>query len=272
MRGLLDIIKQIVSSIINVFIKIYKRWFCRDHTEHNATEQYDNTCWVEVKNKRYIDNSNDIDDTNQTDMDALKDYYYMSENHQVTIVMKDNINHFAASQICKTDPTNRLTLAEDQDFVCLYPTVKINNTKTRLFTGHTMMLMMKIIDEEFTELNPQVYITPKAKTTMPVGYFKKYHKATIMTIECATKEYRVIDTHPTTHINVILMDKGKPKMGTIALVFTICVDDEYIWSGSIVLYQKHVYIISNKTVYNDGDIIKLVAFSIGSHPINIVTE
>jgi hypothetical protein len=65
---------------------------------------------------------------------------------------------------------------------------------------------------------------------------------------------------------------GKPKRYTIALIFTIQEETEYIWSGSLVQYDKHAFIVSNVTRYADTSIIKIVAFAIGTHNKLITTE
>lgn len=275
---ILQIIKEIANKMMNVCKAVsafFKRvWgnVNRRKKKRPTYEMYDNTDWVEVKGK-YVTEDNDYQHSHPTETtDDLNDFYCMVEENKLMITMPTECYHAANHKVCRTDENRHLTMVRDEDFVCMYPTVNIAGIKVNLYTGHTYMLNKDNIDTTTAQINPQVYVSPGRKTTVPTQYFKAKKSAVIMTTTVSMNENVVIDCQPTTHVNTMYMLKGKPKRGTIALVFTLIPDEEYVWSGSLVQYGKAVYIVSNATKYEWSGVVKLVAYSVSSHDVDIITE
>jgi hypothetical protein len=271
-------------KIINFIITAFKRVlsFFRGWTKSkknnapndDAPYQYDNADWYEVSYNKGKSNMKEIENEieNNDDNVILTDIYYLKTSTDLRIVMPLSAYYSKPCQMCKTDGNRYLTLIKDNDFVCLYPTLNIQGKVIKVFTAHTYAMVDKDSNLSTCILNPQVIISPTSKSTIPMVKVPKNKLATIMTSTITSGDNYILETVPTTVVNVMHLVKGKPKIGTIALIFTIAMETELVWSGSIVRYENSLFIISNRTMYEDSGVIKLVAFAIASHNIQITTE
>lgn len=236
------------------------------------SHEYDNNDWIEIKHRVKSNNFDEtVDATEDLKFESLKDMYFLNEHKEINILMPLECTRSASYQVCTTEPNRFLVLVRDEDFVCLYPKVIIAGKTVNVYTGHTLKLASNTVKNIGQMVNPQVYIEPKGKTTIPMIHAKSIGTATIMTQTVDGHKCSIIETVVTTNVNVMYMIKGKPKIGTAAIVFTLMTDEEYIWSGSLVQYQRGAFIVSNTTRYEKESIIKVVAIAIAHFDYTINT-
>lgn len=271
-----------IIELIQKLIKKIKQWFgLREKRTTNQSnrlfkmidpQEYNNNDWVEIKTQTKSTNFDEtVDADEDVKFESLKDMYFLNENKEIDILMPVTCGRSASYQVCYTEPNRFLVLVRDDDFVCLYPKIIIAGKTVNVYTGHTLKLASSTIRNIGQMINPQVYVEPKGKTTIPMIHAKVLGQATIMTQTVEGFKCAIIETVVTTNINVMYMIKGKPRIGTAAIVFTLMLDEEYVWSGSLVQYQKGAFIVSNTTRYEEENIIKIVAVAIAHFDYNINT-
>lgn len=271
-RKITALFKCVVNFIKYMFGKNKEKKRPRNNEDNDMYFHADNNDWVKVRNKAFSKHNEENTEEEEDHVPKMKDKYGMTNKDTMTIFLKDVEDKFVVSKMCRTEPDKRMTLVRHEDKACLYPRISLIGKEARIFTGHTYELFQNDHIKDKMLLNPQVVVIPSSKNTIPVTHFTKIETATIMTMTCDDQQHCVIETYPTTLVNAMYFVKGKPKLGTIALVFTISPDEDYIWSGSLVRYGKAMFIISNVTKYADTGVIKIVAFAIATHNIKIITE
>lgn len=274
LNKIINWIKTTIKRIVEMFNKRKKR---KTNTTHKAQDNdfgYNNADWGIVdhtgktNNLKIIESESDNDDTGK----SMTDIYYMSKVNELIIIMPLTADYSKNCQYCTTDKNKHLTLVKDNDFMCLYPTLSLLGKVVKIFTGHTYMMIQNQSNIDPTFVNPQILVTPKTKVTLPMQKVSRKKLATIMTMDINNTSNYVLETVPSTFVDVQYKVKGKPKIGTIALIFTINIDTDMIWSGSIVRYDNAVFIMSNTTHYEETGVIKLVAFAVATHDIKIITQ
>lgn len=271
--------KNIINFIISIWNKIIKMFKKTKNTRKTKSKkyeyqyEYDNNDWKEVGVSTYTDEYQcTIEDEKDDVYQEVRDYYVMVSPTKVKIKLKDKCDLALPHNCCMTEQNKHVVLVRDAEKMCLYPKIKISDIVVNIYTGHTLTMIDNNSLINGYSINPQVYVSQKGKTTIPLPYFKRRQKAIIMTKTLAESKDIIIQTMPSCHINVMHMYRGRPKMATIALVFTLILDDDYVWSGSLIHYCKYAFIVSNKTHYKDSNVTKIVAFTIASHDIEIITE
>lgn len=265
------IFNKIKETIKNMFRK--RKTSARKYKKNNTSvTHYNNNDWAEVKYKRSTNEKKEKYNQKEKIDYIAQDYYYVNNDKEVIVQMPPQCYEARPINVCITEPNKHIEILRDENFVCLYPKIKIAGKSARIFTGHTFDLVKNSIDEHYIAINPQVIVTPKTKTTIPMIKTEKQKLATIYTITVEKSKHALIEVVPTTVANIMYNIKGKPKVGTIALVFTMILDTDYIWSGSLIQYDGAAFVVSNRTYYESTNITKIVAFAIASHDYKIITQ
>lgn len=237
-------------------------------------EVYDNTDWIEIKYDKRNTNIEEVEEEREADgqYESISDLYNFTDKNNLIITMPVTCSIANTARYCKTDANNHIMLVQDEDFMCLFPTIKLGSMVVKVFVGHTYALLTNQQDVQSTLLNPQVIVIPKTKTILPMPKTAKNKFATIMTVDKVGRQHYIIETTPSTIVNVAYLKKGKPHIGTIALIVTIHREIDMIWSGSIITYDRAAFIVSNVTSYEETGVLKIIAFAIASHDVKITTQ
>lgn len=274
--------KQMIDKIIlmiRTIIERIKRKFggtkkrTQGKKRNIGKQTYDNTKWFN-KNQQSLSNNVKEDQNSEKDdekQEISHDYYYMPSTNLMKIIMSCNVSETNSYNYCKTDPNCHINLIRDEDMTCLYPTITIAGQTIKIFVSHAIYLLDENTRNSASQLNPQVYIIPKTKTTIPIINLKKAKitKAMIYTKEIETQMDYIIEAEINTIINAMYLIKGTAKLGTIAMTFIFTDEKQMYWSGSLVIVEARVYIIGTVTRYPDTSAIKLLAYAVGTHSIKI---
>lgn len=261
---LIQMIKKLYNFIMDLIFRKKKKRQPRKDNSNNET--YDNINWCRVTSKK---NKEKQDDQYSPSVKIPKDIYGFKSDKVLEIkfpILQELSNE---TYFAKVDRNNYINLISDEDFHCLYPSITVSNTTVKIFVSHALMLTDSDTKSKASMVNPQVYMIPKPKLTLPTKWHKQYHEANIYTKEIGTMADYIITCKPLTHINTMYQTKPKPKMGTIALTFNLPNDKEMFWSGSLVRYQKSIFIVGMTSLIEDYSIIKIIAYSVTTHDITI---
>lgn len=261
-------IKNIIEKIKNFFF--VKRNRSKKQQQPDQPTTYDNMNWTKIMKGGHNRENNEEEVIGK--IRIPKDLYRMEGLNEVKLMFPIIQDLTSEVYFCKIEPNSYINMISDKDFHCLYPSVNVAGQQTKIFVSHVLMFLDENTRDKSTMINPQVYIIPKPTKTVPVVEHTRYVEATIYTKEIRTMTDYLITAVPLTHVNIMYTTKPKPKVGTVAITFNIPNDKEMYWSGSLVQYQKTLYIVGSVTYIEDHGIIKLVAYSVSTHGVTITIE
>lgn len=138
----------------------------------------------------------------------------------------------------------------------------------RIATISIMLIPAVLVDQEFMyqgnrvyQLNPHIYVNKKVnENNFNLVHIKQKCVAEITTITTDGR-FLKISAEVTRHINIPIMFKNKPKIGTIGLIIPMIEDTDCIWVGSPVYCSKMVYVVIEVIKYSAPDVIKLLCMA-----------
>lgn len=225
--------------------------------------------------QNWISTSTNIEEVEESNTDehqkVNRDIYYLTDKgSKVQIEYSVVVDASEETYYCIAERTPFVSLIRDSDFIFLYSTINWQGTVIKIFASHTLPFLDENIKENAAQLNPQIYTIPKVKRSIPIKHITKQGKAIIYTKEVMTMKDYIIETKVTTNVNVMCLMKPKPKVGTVAIVLTLPNEKDMYWSGSIVKYEKQIYIVGIVTIFPETSVIKLVAYALATYTIQIV--
>jgi hypothetical protein len=258
-------------KLLSRIFQIIKSWFTTEEPPE-TTATYDHyTLSPEQTYKSAILTDSEIDQkdpgtTTDSKPKPEKHLYYISDN-KLIVSLNDMAIEICNSHVYAAKDDKRLEILIHEGEACLSFSINVFQMKLKVAPAHATRAMDEQDASKLEHLNPMV-VCSKRKTKNPIVFRCKHKdKIHIYTLSSDMTTRYLILTTVFQKLDAMIMVKGKPKLVTIGIIIHLAIEQEFIFSGSLVLDKSGgVYVVSSVTNHKDGFKI-IVAWAVIEHSL-----